>query len=168
MKLVKYLESKIESGKRILKTLGLGKNDVQTSQQALPYGIDSQPIANVKVIRTSTGDYNVSVILGCINVNQQAAIGELRLFSTDENGEEQCFAHFKNDGKILINGDDDNMVRYSKLEEAFNELKGDFNAFANAYIPGGPTVVGSPAEVLPSTADISGAKIADIYTNSVD
>lgn len=67
------------------------------------------------------------------------------------------------------------MVRYSKLEEAFNQLQADhddlvqkFNSHTHLYIPGPPgsTVPTAPTTTpgTPSTADITEAKIDEIKT----
>lgn len=68
------------------------------------------------------------------------------------------------DGLELL-GNENYAVKYQELEKAFNELKNDFNNFANAYVPGGPATQGLPAKVLPSTADITPAKNEKIKTN---
>ena len=105
-----------------------------------------------------------TVIVGYLNKNQLAGIGETRIYSTDSDGALKTYVWLKSDGTIEVGGNTDFMVRYSKLEEAFNELKGKFNSFANAYVPGGPSAQGLPATVQPSNADITQAKIAEIKT----
>ena len=94
------------------------------------------------------------------------------------------YIKIKKDGTVEMLGDADNMVRYSKLETAFNQLKQDFDTLVstfNAHIHtpvivgvsggSGAPAVGVPGPtpttattVSPSTADITGAKIEEIKT----
>jgi hypothetical protein len=162
---VKVISTELDELKRrIVKYLRLGKSDVQTSYETVPFGIDSHPLKDMIAIYGMTGEKGKTVIIGYLNRGRVAAIGETRIFSTDSDGALKTFIWLKNDGTIQIGGSTDFMVRYSKLEAAFNELNNKFNAFANAYVPGGPSAQGLPAAAQPSTADITGAKIAEIKT----
>lgn len=175
--LVKTLSTSIDKLKRrVVKFLRLGRNDVQTSLEAAPYGVDSNPIKDMIAIYQQTGEKGKTVIVGYINKNQQAAPGEYRLYSTDKDGVEQSFIWLTNDGFIQINGDDDNMVRFSILKAEFDTLRsdlnshiGNWNAFAAAYVPGGPTPVGLPPTAISSStssADIAASKIDKVLTSS--
>ena len=165
--IVKILSSEFDDLKRrIIKVLRRGKSDVQTSKEIGPFGIDSNPVNGMYAIHAETGIRGKTVIIGYININQIAAIGEMRLYSTDADGALKTYTWLKNDGTIEIGGNDDFMVRYSKLETAFNELKQKFNTFAAAYTPGGPSSVGTPPEIQQSNADISQAKIETIKTKA--
>jgi hypothetical protein len=53
-------------------------------------------------------------------------------------------------------------VQFSALKTAFEELQGKWNAFAAAYLPGGPASQGTPPTAGQSTADISNAKIDSV------
>lgn len=175
--LVKILSSKIESGKRILKFIRYGKDGVETSTEAMPFGFDSNPPSDLVAIYAPTSDNGKTVIIGYINRNQLAEIGGLRLYSTDDELTEKAYVYLRSNGDLELLGDADNMVRYSELESAFNTLKSDLNDFINSYnthihvttatigatpTPGviSPTV----SQGTPSTADISGAKIDEIKT----
>ncbi len=174
--LVKTLSTSIDKlNRRVVKFLRLGRKDIQTSLEASPYGVDSNPIKDMIAIYQQTGEKGKTIIVGYINKNQQAEPGEYRLFSTNAAGDEQTFIWLRADGTIEVNGDSDNMVRFSELESGYNELKSDFNshiinwnAFAAAYVPGGPTPVGLPPTATTSSssaASISGAKIDEIKTS---
>ncbi len=153
MKLTKVLSSSIDAlNRRVVKILRMGKSDVQTSLEVMPYGIDSNPIKDMIALHSDTSEKGKSVIIGYINKQQLAEAGELRLFSTDENGILKAHIWLKNNGDIEILGDSDNMVRYSSLETAFNMLKADLDA-ARAVL-----------SLPPSSADISFAKIDEIKT----
>jgi hypothetical protein len=161
-------------GRRIIKFLGLGRSDIQTAPQAAPYGIDSNPTQNMVAIYADLGNKGAKTVIGYLNVDSVADVGELRLFSTDSDSALQFVIHLRANGTCEIGGTTDNMVRYSKLEDAFNTLKDDlnnhiqnYNAFAAAYVPGSPSALGTPptaATSTPSTADITPAKIDEIKT----
>lgn len=160
--------------RRIAKFLRFGKVDVQTSIETGPFGTDSNPPKGMVAVYAKTESRGKTVILGYLNVNQLAAVGDHRIYSTDSNGGLKAYVWLKNDGTAEILGDGDNMVRYSKLEEAFNQLKSDhddlvnaFNAHMHATAATGPPSIPTPGSgipALPSTADISGAKIGEIKT----
>ena len=179
MNITKVISTTIERGRRIIKVLRYGKSDVQTSYETAPFGVDSSPIKDMRAIYSPTAERGKSVIVGYINENQIAEDGEVRLFSVDSNGNLKAYTHLKKNGTIEINGSADNMVRYSKLAVAFNELKADFNlhvstfnahfhdvATATAVTPGVPGI-STPTKTpsTPSTANISPSKIDDVKTN---
>jgi len=176
--IVKYLSSAVENGRRIIKVLRKGKADVQTAFEAMPFGTDAMPVKDLIAIYAETSIKGKKVIVGYINKNQLAEVGENRTYSTDENGDVKTFIWLKNDGQMQIGGDTDHMVRFSEMETAFNALKADFNDFVSttygphthittatisaSAVPGvlSPTT----SQGTPSDADISGAKIDEIET----
>lgn len=161
----KVISNEIDKLKRrLIKVTRFGKSDTQTSLEAMPFGVDSVPVEDLVAIHVKTAEKGKTMIIGYLNKNSIAGIGEHRTYSTDADGVEKTYIWLKNDGIIEVGGSSDFMVRYSALETAFNELKGRFNTFANTYVPGGPTVVGLPPSVLPSSADISAAKINEVKT----
>ena len=163
IKLVKTLTTELGAGgRRLIQILGVGKGDIQTPYQAAPFGIDSHPIKDLIAVQANTGEMGKTAIIGYINVEQLAELGELRLYSTDDAGVEKAYIWLKNDENIEIGGDTDFMVRYSALETAFNTLKQEFDAHVHPGVTAGAGVT-SPIAV-PSIADISGAKINDIKT----
>tara|TARA_R110001606_G_scaffold374612_1_gene532474 strand:+ start:412 stop:948 length:537 start_codon:yes stop_codon:yes gene_type:complete len=177
MNLVKLISTDFDKFKRrVVKFLRFGLKDVQTSIEASPFGIDSNPIPEMVAIYGKTSGDGNTFIMGYLVKDKLADVGETRLFSTDDKGVLQTYLWLRNDGTMEVGGDADNMVRYSELETAFNELKTDhnnlvteWNAFAAVYLPGGPANVGLPATLAgatepPSGADITPAKIDEIKT----
>lgn len=150
----------IEAGRQIVKTLRLGKSDVRTSIYASSFGEDAQPLPGMKAIFAQTESNKKSYIIGFINENAVADLGEKRIYSLDSNGNEVAFIHLKNDGEIYLGGDADFLTRFNALESGFNELRDDFNTHTHPTAPVGPV---SPPSV-PSTASIAGAKIDTIKT----
>ncbi len=176
--LVKVISTRIGSKtRRLIKYLRYGKNDIQESFEVSPYGFDSVPVKDMIALYSSTGEIGKNVIIGYINKNKVAKVGENRLFATDENGNEKTYLYLTNSGDLELNGNTDNAVRYSELEKSFNELKTDlngmiqaWNTFATSYVPGSPTTVGLPPTLASSTVSVStvtvtNAKIDNIKTN---
>lgn len=172
MNIVKIISSRIVDSKRLVKFLRLGKNDVQESHQASPFGIDSNPISGLVAVYAPTMENGKPVVIGYINKNQIAGIGETRIFSTDDQNTLKTYIHLLNDGTMEIGGNSKNMVRFQELETGFNQLKSDFNALVtlfNTHVHAGVTTGPASSAVTPtpgtsSAADISGAKIDEIRT----
>jgi hypothetical protein len=174
MILSKVISSEIANlGRRIVKLLVNGRSDVRTARQAGPYGIDSNPVKGMTAIYSATGVAGKAVVIGYLNVNQLAGLGELRAYSTDAGGELKTYLWLKNDGTMELGGNAKNLARFQELEDGFNQLRSDHNDLVNALNthmhptaatgpPSVPTGAGIPA--AQSMADISGAKIEEIKT----
>lgn len=157
------LSTAVDSMNRLIqKVRRLGKYDIQTAPIAAPYGVDSNPIEGMVAIFAETSMKGDQVIIGYVNKNAIAEVGGLRLFSTNSAGAEQFYVYLRASNNLELGGDARHLARFEELETAFNELKGKFNTFANAYVPGGPLAIGLPASVSPSSADIAAAKIDNI------
>ena len=173
MNFVKIISTRIVDSVRLIKFLRKGKDDTRECKVSAPYGIDSVPVEDMIAVYSPTQQNGRNVIIGYLNKNAIADVGELRFYSTDADGVEQNYIHLKNDGDIEIGGSTDNMVRYSDLEAAFNRLKSDHNDLVSKFLahvhPGVTVGAGStgvtPTLVSPSPADISGAKIEEIKTS---
>lgn len=175
MKTGSVYSSAIKSGIRFVKFLCMGKKDTREYRQISTHGIDSCPIKDRILVFADTGEIGKSVVIGYINKEQIADVGEIRVYSTDADGVEKIYLHLKNNGTAEFNGDADNMMRYKPANDGFEELKRDlntmisrWNAFATAYAPGGPSVVGTPPTAItvsPSAAAITNSKIAEIKTS---
>ncbi len=174
----KIIDSTIEKLTLILKVVGMGNNDSKTPFSALPFGVDSRPINGLKAVYMETENDTEPILIGYINKNCKADKGEVRFYSLDSDGNEKNYIHLIKDGNIEIGGDADNMVRYSKLQDGYNELRDDLNAFIvkyNAHIHITTATVGatpvpgviSPTATTetPSTASIADAKIDEIKTS---
>lgn len=173
--LVKTIATKLEDAYRHIKVQVMGKNDIQTPAEALPYGIDSNPVKDLVAVYAASSVKGEPVILGYLQKNRLAEVGALRLYATDDAGAEQNYIYLRADGTIEFGGSADNMVRYSELERAFNELKEDYNNFLTAFnahvhpTPAGPSSPPTPVPgaipASPSAADITPAKIDEIKTS---
>lgn len=160
--------------RRVVKVLGMGLVDVQLVQEAVPFGIDSNPLDKMVAILAETSKSGRPVIIGYLNKGQKAAKGEIRIFSKNADGEEQTYLWLKADGTIEIGGDANHMTQFEELKSGFDELKGDVNALVSAFNshmhataatgPPSPPTPGSGIPASPSTATIDAAKLDDIKT----
>jgi hypothetical protein len=168
---VKTISTELDNlQRRVVKFLRYGKSDVQTSLQVVPHGIDSNPVKDLIALYAETGEKGKTVIVGYLNKNVLAAIGETRLYSTDADGALKTFLWLKANGTMELGGSAKNLARFQELKSGFDTLKTDFNNFVTAYnshmhptagtgAPSPPTVTGTS-----STASIDSAKIDEIKT----
>lgn len=170
--LVKVISTEVDSLKRrIVKLLRFGRSDVQTAIEVSPYGIDSNPIKDMVAVYAETSEKGKVTIIGYLNKNQQAGIGELRTFSTDNNGVEKFYTWLKNDGTMEIGGNSNFAVKFNELKTEFNALKKSHNDFLTEYkthVHTGGTISGSTGTTVstqfPNTSNIDNAKNDKIKT----
>lgn len=148
-----------------------GKGDVRTPIEASPFGIDSNPTEGKIAIYAASPVKGKYYVIGYLNTNRLSETGEVRLFSTDDDGDLETYLWLKKTGIIEIAGSQNHMTRYEALETAFNQLKQDFNTLVSVYNahthiitspgnPSGPAV----AQGVASVADITPAKINEVKT----
>lgn len=161
LNLVKIISTRIDQGKRLIKFLKMGINDVQEMNTVQPFGIDGNPRKDMIALYAPTGEQGKAIIIGYINKNQVAAVGETRLYSTESDSDtEKFYIHLKNDGTAEVGGDSDFMVRFTTLESGFNQFLSDHNTHVHVGNMGAPTA----PPTIPSSATIAGAKITEIKT----
>jgi len=150
--LTKVISTAFDSVRRLItKVKIMGNGDTRTAFSLAPYGVDSNPIAGMRAIYADTTNKKDSVIIGYINKDLLAAVGETRLFSTDENGQLKTFVWLKNDGTLQLGGDAKHAVRYEDLNSAIqsfqNFLQTELGKIATGITAGGGTYT-------PGTVDI--------------
>lgn len=168
---VKVIESGLSKLGVTVKFTRMGRDDTRETEQISLHGFESRPVKDMVAVYAKTEHDGDDVIIGYLVKSAITKVGETRMFSTDNNGTELFSIHLKNNGTAEIGGDSDNMVRYSNLESAFNQLRTDFNSLVTIYnnhvhgnpSPGVITLPTSPAQA--STADITGARINEIKTS---
>lgn len=173
-KIAEVVSTKTEDGKRLVKVIVMGKDDVQEIHQTTPFGIDSNPPKGTKALHVETLSRGSSVIAGIINsATDDLQVGEVRISSTDENGNDQTFITLRSDGTIEIGGDSENMVRYAPVGSTVQELQDDVNQLKQlisswVVVPndGGAALKAVLASwsSSPLVEDISQARIDDIKT----
>lgn len=164
MNIVKVISTSYDNAKkRIVKFLRFGDKVVQTSIEANPYGVDSNPIKDMVAVYAETTGKGDTVIIGYLNKNLKADVGEFRTFSTDSNGNEKFYIWLKNNGDCEIGGNVDNMVRYQKLADGMlqfqNKLIVQLNLISTGIAAGGGSYVVGDVSI-----DISQSKINEIKT----
>lgn len=150
----------IEKGKRILKLLQFG---AKTAKVAAPFGDDSNPVKDMTAIFAETSVSGEPFVIGYVNTNMLAAVGEKRIFSLKESGSLSTYIWLKNDETMELGGNADHAVRFSKLKAGIDakdeliqaelvKIKAALQTVGGTYIPG--TI----------TTDIEAAKIDKIKT----
>ena len=138
-------------------------DDIQTIEMFRGSGVDFKPTKDSLVFVVEAGQANKIAVAVNDGVEPASDLGEGERETYAVSGTSRKATHRqKVDGSHVFNGGVDFAVRYTALETAFNELKAKWDAFANSYVPGGPTAVGTPPTALASSADISQAKIEEI------
>lgn len=156
-----YSTSKNKLKQLIVKFCGFGKNDVQTAFAVAPYGVDSNPIKDMVAVYAPTADKGTQVIIGYINKNSLAQPGEVRHFSTDANGNEKFYTWLKNDGTLELNGNTNNLVKFTELNAQLQSLVNNLNSQL-ALIQSGIASAGGTYPRSELTLNINSAKTTKI------
>ena len=150
----------IEKGKRVLKILQFG---AKTAKVAAPFGDDSNPVKDMTAIFAETTVNGEPYVIGYVNTEMLARVGEKRIFSLKESGALSTYIWLKNDETMELGGSADNAVRFSKLKAGIDtkdeliqaelvKIQAEFSKLGGAYVPG--TI----------STDIEAAKITKIKT----
>lgn len=148
----------IEGGKRVIKAMQYG---LKTADEIAPFGVDSQPLENMTAVYCDTATDGDKVIIGYINLKQEAAAGEFRLYSLKEDKSLAAYVWAKNTGDLELNGKEDFAVRFNALEQALQQQDAAVNAELTKIATGISAAGGSyvPTEIQ---TDISGAKVETV------
>lgn len=172
--LVKTISTRLDNlGRRLIKALANGPADVRESIQAAPHGIDSNPVKDMVAIYAQTEERGKAYVVGYLNKDLSASVGELRLFSTSESGQLAAWMWLKNNGNIEILGSDDNLIKYAQTAATIKEIQDDIKALKQAFTTWVPVAYDGGAALKaatgswfsqPLTEDISGAKFDEVKT----
>lgn len=165
----KITKSIVKNARRFVKYIAMGRDDVKEHRAAAPWGDESVPVKDAVAIWANTSVSGEAVVIGYINTSALDDLnpGERRIFSTDDSGAVQVYARFTDDGKIQLNGAADNLIRYSEMRSAFNEMRSDLNNLITLYNTHVHPAVGAPtaSTATPSTADMTSSKIDELQTS---
>lgn len=175
--LAKIKNVAITKGYRVVRSKW-GNNVVENSKLVTPYGMDVNPVQDTIVVTAKTQSNEDGIAIGFLNKKtfEDLVLGEIGFFSENSDKEIQANIIFRNEGTLEINGNDDYMVRFSKLEESFNELQDKYNKLVDAFNshvhptaasgpPSTPTPIPDFIPASNSTTDIAECKIENIKTN---
>lgn len=165
----KVTESVVKGVRRFTKFIGMGKFDTKEHRVISSWGEESVPIKDSVAIWAHSSVSGESVVIGYINKNAVSSMsaGEKRIFSTNSSGEEQIQIYLRDDAKIELGGNSDNLVSFTDLKTAFDQLKSEVNAMVTTFnththaTPSGPSLVPVPLQSA-ATADMSNAKIDEL------
>ena len=157
--------SKIEKRGRAQGDSVVGKAEGDNSREFEPevyaaHGIVSRPSKKTRGVVLQIGNLSFTIAAYTYGVAPPENDGAVKLYGTDAGGAEQSSVLLDSDGTVTVNDGSDFAVRFSALEDAFNELKGKFNSHTHTGVTTGTGSTGTTA--TPSTADISSAKIEEI------
>ena len=168
------ISTAIVKGFREIKTRITSKL-IESTQTAFPFGFDANPSKNFIAIIADTESNGNPVILGYLNPAALASlgIGDSAQYSTDSEGKLMASLILRSDGTVEILSNQDNAVRYSKLQTAYDELQKKVNDLVTAFNqhvhptaatgpPSPPTPVPSVIPATPSAGDITASKIDEI------
>lgn len=145
-----------QAATEFIKVLRFGKDDIQTAEPILPFGIDSKPVKDLLGVHADTMDEEASVVLGYILHSETTSEGETRIYATDTDGTEVFDIYLKNDGTCEFGGNVDFFIRYNALNTALQTFVTDLNTKLSAAF----TALGG---TWPGTSlDISDSKIDNI------
>lgn len=125
--LSKIKSSTIESGKRILKVIGIG-GSAYTAKESYPFGFDSVPPEGYTALYSDTSNRDESVIIGYINKSQLAEVGGARMYAVGSFGEVSGFVYVRASGDIELNGSNYSAVRFQELKTQIDLLQTQINS----------------------------------------
>ncbi len=183
MKLIRVTNSSFNKLKQLV-IKAISARGTYTAETYAPYGTDARPVKDTTVIYSTTERDGDEAIMGCLNKNLKAEIGEHRLFCTDEQGAFKFSIWLRANGEVLI-GDSEIPAEYTnfavlyneskaeqdKLKATVNDLVNKWNAFCASYTPGSPSTLGTPptlasSTVTPNTSNFALTKNEKIKFNS--
>lgn len=183
---VTLVSTEVADSRRTVKVNASGRVDPRRADEAVPYGLDSVPVRDVRAFYATTENTTQpDIVVGYVNEHVKAQTGEARLYSTDSAGAFKYNVWLRASGEVLI-GDSDtpadytkHLTQYEALKSAFDDLKGKVNDLITKYnthvhpatlAVSGASATGSTSATLttetPATSDMSGAKIDHIKTKA--
>lgn len=159
--IAKVVSTFIKGGFRELKVLEMGP---KTADECSPFGDDSNPLKDMSAIFAETSVIGEPVIIGYIQKNRLAQPGEKRIFSLKEDNSLSTYIWLKNNEEIHINGDTDNFVKFTPLEQELLQMVTDINTQLTT-IQASLLTVGGIYTPVPIVLDISTSKTEKIKTS---
>lgn len=150
----------LEQGKRIFKVSQYG---IKTANESAPFGDDANPIPELRAVFANTSEVGEPVIIGYINLNQLAGVGEKRIYALTPDGKLSIDLWLKNDGTMELGGKTDNLVKYTPLDIGLKTTNTDIN-IEFTKIAAAIGALGGSYVVKPITTNITQAKSTTLKT----
>jgi hypothetical protein len=152
MKIANIISTAVNKGILIIKVLSLGSRDINTLLNVQPYGIDSNPVKELKCVFAKTIGTE-KLFLGIIRKDTKAQTGQTRVYSED-------VEVWLRNGKLELGGNNNFAVKYTELKQGYDQLVQQVNALITAY-----NAHTHPVNALPSPTPITSAVTASQGTN---
>jgi len=153
----KFVELISNTGKRVFKLKGVGGSAV-TAKEAMPWGYDGNPIKGTAALMAYTSNASERAVIGYSNSFQEAADGEVRIYSVDpEKSSVSSYVWCHTNGITEINGNQYSVVRYEPLNTNLADMVSQINAQLTA-IQAGTTPIGGTYVAVPITLNINQSK----------
>ena len=137
----------------------LTDNDIQTVEYMRDIGDQTIPVNGTRVLIIGIGKTWKIAIRSDDGIPPTMSVGEKKIYSV-ANNDVSAFVNFRNDGTVEINGSANYAVRYQALQDAFDQLKTDFDAHVHSGVTTGPGLSGTPTTSI--TTDISDARVDEV------
>lgn len=138
-------------------------DDVQSVELMPHAGMDYRPRSGTKVFIVESGAAYKLAIASKDAIEPSSAVGEQKMYSVDAGGLVAAIIHWMEDGQLVLNMGSGTAVEFARLKVEFEKLQNAWDAFATAYVPGGPLAVGTPP-----TASTSGSAIDNAESPTVN
>lgn len=115
----------MEGKYRILKVFQYG---AKTADECAPFGFDGNPPNEMDAIFLETAAGGEPVIIGYIQTQRLANQGEARLYALNENNNLSTYLWLRKDQTVEIGGNNENLVKFSKLQQELLNLQNKLNS----------------------------------------
>ena len=144
-----------EDGMRMIKVDQFGAKE---PYECSPYGFDSNPVKDMTAIYADTSENGEPIIIGYVNENQLADVGELRLYNSNKG-----YIWLKKDDTIELNGNSRTIVAFidlkTELENTINKLNVELTKIQTAITALGGSYVQVNVEVNIDSSEVKDVKV---------
>ena len=152
------LISYVINGVRTLTVSGMGKGNTRSAGEIAPFGYDGGAVKGLTALYVTTGNNSDRAIVGYINTNQLAEIGENRIYWTDADGNEVGKIWGHTDGTVEIAGTSGSVnvnhaTQYEAMANVFATWKGLMDIQLTAIAAAASTTYTAPTlDLTPAQA----------------
>ena len=144
-----------EDGMRMIKVDQFGAKE---PYECAPFRFDSNPVKDMTAVYADTSENGEPIIIGYINENQLADVGELRLYNSNKS-----YIWLKNDDTIELNGNSRTIVAFidlkTELENTINKLNVELTKIQTAITALGGAYAQVNVEVNIDNSEVKDVKV---------